>query len=161
MFYQILYHPVYGSFTLASDEYYIKMLRFGKQIPENNLCTATPEVLRQALQQLQQYLDGMRRLFTVPVAPDGTDFSQRVWQALLDIPYGETRSYGQIASALGMPGGARAVGNACGKNPIGILIPCHRVIGSNGALTGFAGGIHRKQQLLELEHSVLAAAEYT
>lgn len=155
LFYKILYHNQFGYFTLASDSYYIKMLSFGKHIPENisyeERNTPYPEVLELAAQQLMDYLDGNTNTFTVPLAPDGSDFCKTVWNALLQIPYGETRTYGQIAQTIGRPGAARAVGRACHQNPIGILIPCHRVIGSCGALTGFVGGLALKQSLLQLE----------
>ena len=91
------------------------------------------------------------RSFCLDIAPYGTVFQQRVWQALLEIPYGETRSYRDIATAVGNPKAVRAVGGANRRNPIAIVIPCHRVIGSNGALTGYAGGLHYKTALLELE----------
>lgn len=155
MFHRILYHNRFGNFTISSDSYYIKMLSFGKHIPENisyeERNAPDPEVLELAARQLMDYLDGNTSTFTVPLAPDGSDFCKAVWNALLQIPYGETRTYGQIAQTIGHPGAARAVGRACHQNPIGILIPCHRVIGSRGALTGFAGGLALKQSLLHLE----------
>jgi methylated-DNA-[protein]-cysteine S-methyltransferase len=108
--------------------------------------------------QLDAYFAGELIGFTVPLAPRGTDFQQRVWAALLEIPYGQTQSYGQLAERIGSPGAARAVGLANGKNPIGIVIPCHRVVGSNGNLTGYGGGLDRKKQLLDLELEVSGAA---
>jgi methylated-DNA-[protein]-cysteine S-methyltransferase len=108
--------------------------------------------------QLDAYFAGELIRFTVPLAPLGTEFQQRVWAALLEIPYGETESYGQLAERIGSPGAARAVGLANGKNPIGIVIPCHRVVGSNGNLTGYGGGLDRKKQLLDLELEVSGAA---
>jgi methylated-DNA-[protein]-cysteine S-methyltransferase len=107
--------------------------------------------------QLDAYFAGELIRFTVPLAPLGTQFQQRVWAALLEIPYGETQSYGQLAERIGSPGAARAVGLANGKNPIGIVIPCHRVVGSNGSLTGYGGGLDRKKQLLDLELAVSGA----
>ena len=101
--------------------------------------------------QLEEYLDGARRGFDFPMEPRGTDFQRRVWAALGEIPYGETRSYGDIARAIGRPKAARAVGAANGKNPVWIAVPCHRVVGSGGRLTGYAGGLELKQKLLELE----------
>ena len=103
--------------------------------------------------ELQEYFDGKRRCFTFPIRPEGTDFQKAVWQELLRIPYGQTRTYSQIASAIGRPKASRAVGIACGKNPIWIAVPCHRVIGKNNALTGYAGGLDLKQRLLDLETS--------
>ncbi len=107
-----------------------------------------------AVRQLREYFAGERTSFELELAPEGTDFQKRVWKALEDIPYGETRSYGQLAAAIGSPGAARAVGLANGRNPIGIVVPCHRVIGADGSLTGYGGGLDRKQVLLELERSL-------
>ncbi|MBP8221372.1 MAG: methylated-DNA--[protein]-cysteine S-methyltransferase, partial [Aeromonadaceae bacterium] len=97
------------------------------------------------------YFAGRLQRFTLPLAAHGTAFQQAVWQALCDIPYGETRSYGDIARAIGKPAAVRAVGAANGRNPLSIIVPCHRVIGQNGSLTGYAGGLPIKQQLLALE----------
>ena len=107
----------------------------------------------EAAHQLAEYFAGTRKNFDLPLKPDGTPFQLSVWQALGQIPYGETRTYGQIAAAIGKPHAARAVGMACNKNPLWILIPCHRVIGSNQKLTGYAGGLDMKRALLELEKS--------
>ena len=101
--------------------------------------------------QLQEYFSGKRRRFDFPICPVGTPFQLSVWEALRDIPYGEIRTYGQIASVIGKPGAARAVGMACNRNPLWIVIPCHRVVGSNHALTGYAGGLDMKRSLLALE----------
>lgn len=111
-------------------------------------------VLLQASRELQEYFAGQRRSFTVPLDPAGTHFQKRVWAALLTIPYGETRSYGELARQIGNPKAARAVGAANGKNPLSIIMPCHRAIGSNGALTGFAAGLAAKRFLLTLEATV-------
>jgi methylated-DNA-[protein]-cysteine S-methyltransferase len=105
--------------------------------------------------QLTEYFDGRRRVFELPLAPDGTPFQLRVWNALLDIPYGETISYGELATRIGDRSAARAVGLANGSNPLPIVIPCHRVIGSSGKLTGYGGGLPIKQQLLTLERGAL------
>jgi methylated-DNA-[protein]-cysteine S-methyltransferase len=102
--------------------------------------------------QLQEYFAGERVAFDVPLAMHGTRFELQVWHALVDIPYGETVSYGEIATRIGQPSAARAVGLANGRNPIAVIVPCHRVIGANGTLTGYGGGLERKQLLLELEH---------
>jgi methylated-DNA-[protein]-cysteine S-methyltransferase len=101
--------------------------------------------------QLEEYFAGRRTAFTVPVAPAGTPFQQAVWRELSTIPYGQTRTYGQLAEALGGPRLTRAVGAANGRNPISIVVPCHRVVGSDGSLTGYAGGLARKRYLLDLE----------
>lgn len=102
-------------------------------------------------EQLTEYFEGKRRQFTLPVAPEGSAFQRRVWEQLQKIPYGTTTSYGAIAERLGQPGAARAVGLANGANPIAVVVPCHRVVGGNGALTGYAGGLDRKAALLRLE----------
>jgi methylated-DNA-[protein]-cysteine S-methyltransferase len=104
-----------------------------------------------ARDQLGEYFAGERTEFDVPVAPLGTPFQERVWAALTRIPYGRTASYGEVARSLGDPGASRAVGTANGRNPISIIVPCHRVIGTDGKLTGYAGGVERKRFLLELE----------
>jgi methylated-DNA-[protein]-cysteine S-methyltransferase len=101
--------------------------------------------------QLDEYFDGQRTEFDAPMTLAGTPFQRTVWAALLEIPYGETASYGQIAKRIGRPTAARAVGLANGRNPIGIIVPCHRVVGSTGDLTGYGGGLQRKQHLLEFE----------
>lgn len=103
--------------------------------------------------QIQEYFTGQRTQFSVDMKPIGTDFQKRVWNALREIPFGETKSYGEIASEIGSPKSSRAVGAANGKNPLSIVVPCHRVIGANGKLTGFAGGLDVKQKLLKLEGS--------
>ncbi|WP_445357558.1 methylated-DNA--[protein]-cysteine S-methyltransferase [Microbulbifer sp. ANSA002] len=104
-----------------------------------------------AVQQLREYIAGQRKSFDLPLAPKGTEFQRRVWDALLQIPFGETRSYSQQAQWLGQPRAIRAVARANGANPIAIVIPCHRVIGANGSLTGYAGGLSLKARLLSLE----------
>lgn len=109
------------------------------------------QLLLQAQEEIAEYFAGKRRSFTVPFRAEGTEFQERVWQALLRIPYGETRTYGQIAAEAGSPKGARAVGMACNRNPVMILIPCHRVIGSDASLTGFGGGLPMKKYLLRIE----------
>lgn len=108
-------------------------------------------LLQRAEQQLREYFAGQRRSFDLPLAPQGSPFQRRVWQSLATIGYGETLSYGQLAARLGSPAASRAVGAANGRNPLPIVVPCHRVIGTNGALTGFGGGLPTKQYLLELE----------
>lgn len=104
-----------------------------------------------AAKQLREYFERKRQVFDLPLKPRGTAFQRAVWNALLEIPYGQTRSYGDIAAAVGNPKAARAVGMACNKNPIWIIIPCHRVVGSNRKLTGYAGGLEMKRALLEQE----------
>jgi methylated-DNA-[protein]-cysteine S-methyltransferase len=113
-----------------------------------------------AREQLADYFRGERRNFDVRLAPRGTEFQQRVWAELRRIPFAETTSYGEIARRLGSPGASRAVGLANGRNPIGIMVPCHRVIGARGELTGYAGGLARKEALLAFERSVKARGSH-
>ncbi|PRP90734.1 Methylated-DNA--protein-cysteine methyltransferase [Enhygromyxa salina] len=112
-------------------------------------------LLDRAAAQLREYFAGTRRSFDVPVSPRGTEFQRAVWTALADIEYGQTRSYGELAAVIGRPSAARAVGAANGRNPLSLVLPCHRVIGSGGALTGYAGGLERKRWLLAHERGVL------
>ena len=114
-------------------------------------------ILIATARQLGEYFDGRRRVFDLPLDFGGTDFQKQVWRALLTIPFGETRSYAQIAAQLGRPKAVRAVGAANGRNPISIVAPCHRVIGTNGALTGFAGGLKAKAYLLRLEGAAFSS----
>lgn len=120
------------------------------RIGPRTACADHP-LLRETARQLGEYFAGERRTFDLPLDFHGTDFQKQVWRALLAIPFGETRSYADIARSVGRPAAVRAVGAANGRNPISIVAPCHRVIGSNGALTGFAGGIEAKRHLLALE----------
>jgi methylated-DNA-[protein]-cysteine S-methyltransferase len=107
--------------------------------------------LRECMQQLAEYFAGKRRDFDLPLAPRGTSFQERVWNEIARVPYGKTISYGELAKRAGAPGQARAAGAATGRNPVGVVIPCHRIVGADGSLTGYAGGLDRKQRLLELE----------
>ena len=122
----------------------------GETVPADAEMNETP-LLREAGQQLSEYLDGKRKQFSLPLAPVGTDFQRTVWNALIAIPYGETRTYAQIAQQIGSSKAARAVGLANNRNPIPIIIPCHRVIGADGSLVGYAGGLEMKRFLLALE----------
>ncbi len=117
-------------------------------------------VLVSAEQQLAEYFAGRRSVFSLPLDLRGTEFQKQVWQALLRIPFGETRSYGELARELGNPGAMRAVGAANGRNPVSIVVPCHRVVGATGKLTGFAGGLAVKAQLLALERGSLFASGF-
>ena len=114
-----------------------------------------PEVLADAVLQLQEYFDGNRQQFNVALAPPGTDFQHQVWQALQQIPFGSTTTYQDLAHQVGKPKGARAVGSANGRNPIAIIIPCHRIIGRDGRLRGYASGLPIKRQLLQHEGACL------
>lgn len=143
-----------GALTVAGDSQGIHHILF-----ENNRYDAKgrqhwqhdPHALHDARTQLLEYLHGQRRRFELPLAPLGTAFQLRVWQALADIPFGQTWSYVELARHIGHPSASRAVGAANGRNPLPIVLPCHRVIGSSGALTGFGGGLPTKAALLQLE----------
>lgn len=139
-----------GWLSVTSNGEAIREICFEKLEETTEQCSLNA----QAAEQLQEYFQGKRREFTLPLQPVGTSFQQKVWQALLQIPYGETRSYGQIAAAAGNPKAARAVGMANHNNPIAIVIPCHRVIGANGKLVGYASGLDMKAKLLRLEQGM-------
>ena len=148
------YETKLGKIGIAEENGSITDLFIGKDshAPSEFLENETG-VIKKAHEELVEYLDGKRKVFTVPLSPSGTDFQKRVWDALLAIPYGETRSYKEIARYISNPKACRAVGGANGKNPIAIFIPCHRVISSDGALGGFSSGIEYKKRLLEIERS--------
>lgn len=143
-----------GPLTVTATEKAVTAIRFGTQVPEGSKrCTeaeATP-LLRRAAEEIGDYFAGLRRDFTLPLAPEGTPFQQKVWEALRTIPYGETRTYKEIAIQIGHNQSFRAVGMANNRNPIVVVVPCHRVIGYDGKLTGYAGGLDVKEQLLALE----------
>lgn len=139
-----------GPLTLQADEAAVTAIRFGAGGAQD----ASP-LLDAAEAQLREYFAGARRTFDLPLAPHGTAFQQRVWAALRAIPYGETRTYGEFAAAIDSPNASRAVGMANHRNPIPIIIPCHRVIGANGTLTGYAGGLEIKRKLLALEGIII------
>lgn len=146
----IMDSPV-GPLALREEDGVLAELRFGG-IPTKG---AAPMVfLRQVQEQLEAYFAGQLREFKLPIILGGTDFQHAVWEALREIPYGTTCTYGDIAKKIGRPNAVRAVGHAIGQNPISIIVPCHRVIGKNGTLTGFAGGLAVKAQLLEIENSI-------
>jgi methylated-DNA-[protein]-cysteine S-methyltransferase len=113
-----------------------------------------PTYISNTIKELDEYFEGARKNFTIPQIKQGTKFQQEVWKSLTQIPYGKTKTYGEIAAELGRPGAARAVGGACHDNPFPILIPCHRVVGKDGKLTGFGGGLDTKKWLLALESDV-------
>ena len=154
------FNTPYGCMWLQARQGALVSLDFSPPQPESSLSAdETPEDLRivqEGQSQLQEYFAGTRRCFTLPLAPEGTPFMQRVWQELLHVPYGTTTSYSQIAATLNKPGAARAVGLANHRNPLPIFIPCHRIIGKNGTLTGYAGGLPLKRALLQLEGILLA-----
>jgi methylated-DNA-[protein]-cysteine S-methyltransferase len=142
-----------GPLTLVSNGRALTRLEFqpARGVASGSWSHGTDRVLDRARRELEAYFSGRLRVFEVPLAPEGTPFQCKVWDALLTIPYGATRSYGEQARAIGQPAAARAVGLANGRNPIAIIIPCHRVIGANGSLTGYGGGMARKKLLLDLE----------
>lgn len=150
-----IWSPV-GELTLVAGDRGLAAILWENDKPDRVRLGALIEkadhpVLLETERQLGEYFAGERRSFDVPLSFAGTDFQKRVWAALLAIPFGETRSYGEIADQLGAPGASRAVGAANGRNPISIIAPCHRVVGSTGKLTGFAGGLEAKAFLLDLE----------
>jgi methylated-DNA-[protein]-cysteine S-methyltransferase len=158
---KIVASPV-GALTLIASEKGLAAILWENDDPARvrlhpRVEDADHPVLCEAERQLAAYFAGKRRAFDLPLDFQGTDFQKRVWTALLAIPFGETRSYGDIARAIGAPTAFRAVGAANGRNPLSIVAPCHRVIGTNGALTGFAGGMKAKAFLLRLEGLDLAA----
>ena len=148
MHYAVMDSPM-GPVTVASTGKGIASIHFGNSVPSGGL--TDPSANHQTVEQLTEYFEGKRTQFDLPLDVEGTPFQKAVWSELLQIPYGETRTYGEIAKAVGRPGAARAVGMANHENPIAVVIPCHRVIGRDGSLTGYAGGVHLKAQLLSIE----------
>lgn len=145
-----LYDTALGPVTITASDLAVEAVVFGNKIPEGSMNQKTELTDKTAL-QLEEYFQGERKHFDFPTAPKGTEFQMKVWDALQKIPYGETRTYKEIAQAVGNPNAARAIGMANNKNKLMVLIPCHRVIGANGALVGYAGGIGIKEKLLKLE----------
>ena len=148
MRYAVIDSPL-GSLTLASTDKGLASVHFGADVPASGIIDESAN--REVIQQLQEYFDGNRVRFDLPLDVQGTPFQMAVWDELRKIPYGATCSYGEIARALGKPGAARAVGMANHENPIAVVVPCHRVVGADGSLTGYAGGLHIKEKLLALE----------
>lgn len=144
-----VYNTPLGRLTIASDGSSITHVLFGSC--ELDGVRRATSLTNEASNQLQEYLAGKRRCFDLPIAPSGTEFQLRVWRALRSIPYGETRTYAEVAEMIGSPRSSRAVGSANNRNPIPIIIPCHRVIGTNGNLVGYAAGVHIKKWLLDME----------
>ena len=133
--------------TLVEEDGALIRVDFGTHAGES----AETPLLRQAVKELEEYFRGERKAFSIPLRPEGTPFQKRCWDALCRIPYGETRTYGQQAAMIGQPKASRAVGMGNHHNPLPIFIPCHRVIGQNGSLTGYAGGLQIKETLLNIE----------
>lgn len=147
--YRMLVGSPVGPLTLTASEDALTGIAFGGA--QDGGDAPPPALLARTARELEEYFAGERRTFTVPLAPAGTDFQRKVWTALRAIPYGETVSYGDLARRIGKPGAAIAVGQANGRNPIPIIVPCHRVIGADGKLVGYAGGLEIKKALLRLE----------
>lgn len=154
MNYAYLETPI-GTLLIAGDEEAVRRIEFPKKDkaarPEPDWRESSRGAVGEAVRQLREYFGGERAEFDLPLAPEGTQFQRGVWRRLQEIPYGETISYGELAKRVGNPRASRAVGAANGQNPIPIVIPCHRVIGANGKLTGFGGGLPIKEALLALE----------
>ena len=141
-----------GLITISEEQGFVTSLSFKQKVFNGKWDkNVLSEVLKDAFEQLEEYLEGKRKEFNLPLNPKGTSFQQKVWSCLYKIPYGETRSYKDVAEQIGDVNAVRAVGNANNKNPIPIFIPCHRVIGTNGDLVGYAGGLDLKQKLLQIE----------
>ena len=153
MIYHYTYDTELGSITFMEEDG--ALLAISTRRSNEGICHETA-LIKEAHRQLNQYLKGERKTFRLPLNPKGTDFQKRVWKALCEIPYGETRSYKQISEAIGNPKAVRAVGMANNRNPLLIVVPCHRVIGANGKLVGYAAGIDKKEFLLRLENRVVA-----
>lgn len=157
LFFKEMQSPVGKLKIITSDEALVALLwekeKKGRVRLEAMEISNKHPIILDTETQLKEYFLGKRKKFNLPLKPLGTDFQLRVWKALLKIPFGETKSYGEIAKDIGSPKASRAVGAANGRNPISIIVPCHRVIGSNKKLTGFAGGLRSKETLLKLEHS--------
>lgn len=140
---------------LVAGDFGLRRIEFDPQSSAEDRRDDTNPLLVQAAAELEEYFAGSRREFTLPLEIVGTDFQKRVWNSLLTIPYGERRSYGEIAAALGVPRAVRAVGAANGTNPLPIVIPCHRVIGARGNLVGYGGGLPLKKRLLDFERDTV------
>ena len=146
----------HGKMLLVASEKGVSGIYFNRQkyFPETKKDWKRDErhaVLKQAKRELLEYFAGKRKRFGVPLAPDGTPFQRSVWKAISKVGFGKTLTYGELAAKAGRPGSARAAGAATGRNPIGIIVPCHRIMGANGSLTGYAGGLRKKRALLALE----------
>jgi methylated-DNA-[protein]-cysteine S-methyltransferase len=148
MRYAVIDSPL-GELTLVSTGKGLAAIHFGRQVPRDGVADVAAN--RSVIKQVEEYFQGRRTGFDFPLDLDGTEFQLAVWRQLLQIPYGQTRTYGEIAKRLGKPQAARAVGMANHDNRIPIVVPCHRVVGHDGSLTGYAGGLHIKQQLLHIE----------
>ena len=159
MHYYDFYESPHGQMLLVANDDGISGIYFDgqKYLPRVESawrCDAGHVLLRQAKRELAEYFGGERRYFETALAPDGTPFQRAVWKAISTVDFGKTTSYGELARRAGSPGNARAAGAATGRNPVSIIVPCHRIVGSNGSLTGYAGGLDRKRALLALESGI-------
>ena len=155
MYYHVMQSPI-GDLLLAGDDAALHFVYFQggpRPTKPDRDWEHSDKTFREVIRQLKAYFNGKLQKFDLPLAPEGTEFQMKVWRTLRSIPYGETWSYGELARRIRKPTASRAVGAANGQNPIPVIIPCHRVIGANGSLTGFGGGLPIKRKLLELESS--------
>jgi len=154
--YDVVQSPI-GRLILASDGVALVGVWMANASPDDPAWSrhkGDDDILAQTREELEEYFDGRRQTFDIPLAPNGTEFQRSVWHALTRIPFGKTISYGELARRLGKEAAVRAVGAANGRNPIPVIVPCHRVIGSDGSLTGFGGGLPRKKWLLQHEKAL-------
>ncbi len=157
MEYSFTYETMIGKITITECDSQLMSIDFGEPSTTQLNIVETP-FIKEVHKELEEYFKGTRETFQLPLALKGTPFQQKVWQVLMTIPYGKTMTYKQVAEAIGNPKACRAVGMANNRNQIPIIIPCHRVIGSNGKLVGYAGGLHIKEKLLEMEENKYANA---
>lgn len=148
-----VYTSPIGEISIIEEENRIIEISFGVK---SGIKQGSSLLLEKTKNELQEYFDGKRMKFDIPIKLNGTDFYKKVWNELKKIPYGETRSYGEIAEKIGSPKASRAVGMANHNNPISIIVPCHRVVGKNNKLVGYAGGLDKKKYLIELERKVMS-----
>ncbi len=156
---RVHYSSPAGILQLQEEDGKLIIVSFINDSPITKTETTSSAVLNQTIQQLDEYFAGKRKMFDLPLHPSGTSFQQKVWDQLLQIPFAKTITYLHLAKRLGNIKGIRAAASANGKNPLAIIIPCHRVVGADGKLTGYAGGLHRKQWLLE--HEANAAGKHS
>jgi methylated-DNA-[protein]-cysteine S-methyltransferase len=157
--FQTRYESRFGTLTLLSDGESLTAVRFSSQADDSQLSADSTQLLQETCRQLDAFFSGELKKFELPLAPQiGTEFQQAVWHELRRVPYGTTITYTELARRVGRPAAVRAVGAANGRNPLPIVVPCHRVIGADGRLTGYAGGLHLKQTLLDLESGRLPAS---
>lgn len=150
MKYTHTYKTIIGNIEIIEEDKYIIGVNFNT---ESSIEDKETELIKETYKQIKEYLEGKRKIFDIPIKMKGTEFQKKVWKELTKIPYGETKSYKQIAEGIGKPKASRAVGMANHNNPIAIIVPCHRVIGTNNKLVGYAGGLDIKEKLLKIEKS--------